>query len=110
MPYVIGDDLVIRVLLDESDGGGAFFRSQVMNRSAAVIHGSFSGSCRGKFPLRLSEKSGLAAARRAAEYRVGTFFYGKGDVYKLPAGQLPVMQSLCCHTVRAPSECLLLLK
>ena len=84
MPHVIGDDLVIRVLLDESDGRSAFFRCQIMNRSAAVIHGSFSGSCGGKLPLRLPEKGGLAAARRAAEYRVGTFFYGKGDVIKRP--------------------------
>ena len=84
MPHVIGDDLVIRVLLDESDGRSALFRSQVMNGSASVVHGSFSGSRGGKFPLRLPEKGGLAAARRAAEYRVGTFFYGKGDVIKRP--------------------------
>ena len=84
MPHVIGDDLVIRVLLDESDGGGAFFRCQIMNRSAAVVHGSFSGSCGGKFPLCLTKKGSLAAARWAAEYRVGTFFYGKGDVIKRP--------------------------
>ena len=84
MPHVIGDDLVIRVLLDEPDGRSALLRSQVMNGSAAVIHGSFSGSCGGKLPLRLTKKGSLAAARRAAEYRVGTFFYGKGDVIKRP--------------------------
>ena len=84
MPHVIGDDLVIRILLDEPDGRSALLRRQVMNHSSAVIHSSFSGSGGGKFPLRLPEKGGLAAARRAAEYCVGTFFYGEGDVIKRP--------------------------